>query len=61
MTLTSQFQHQSDLRDDVVYVLKQALLALNIAPNFQVRDTTSYDIASQIRRVLYRLRSPPDG
>jgi hypothetical protein len=60
MKLSAKLKRRNDLRDDVVWILDQALLALNLAPNFQVRDTTSYDIASHIRRVLYRLRSPPD-
>jgi hypothetical protein len=48
-----------DLKADIVYVLKEALIALNTAPNFRCRGvTTSYDVASQIERVLHRLRAP---
>lgn len=48
-----------DLRSDIVTVLKQALTALNTAPNFLSRSaTTSYDVAAQIERVLHRLRAP---
>ncbi len=49
-----------NLKEDVVYVLKEALVALNSAPNFRIRglSTTSYDVAAHIQRVLHRLRSP---
>ena len=57
-TISDKLENQTDLRDDVVYILKEALTALNTVPNFRTGATTSYDIASQIERLLHRLRSP---
>ncbi|MBJ7532936.1 hypothetical protein JDN40_02250 [Rhodomicrobium vannielii ATCC 17100] len=52
MSLSSRLRHR--------FNLKQALCALSALPNVRVVDTTSFDIASLIKRILHRLRAPPD-